>query len=311
MQWHGAGYFLSGIGGVVLLAAAVWVRNESAPAPLPFCGWLAFVLVQIQGLLGGLRVVLFKDELGIVHATLAQLFFALLAAIALLTGRWWQRQAGGNPDVDRERRLDRANGGPAHADTKPCPSNLARLLFVSTLLVLFQLIVGATMRHQHAGLAIPDFPLAYGRLWPAMDAASVAVYNQHRMEITAVNPITSFQIGLQLAHRFLALLIAGAVLWNARTASRVLGRQNILSRLTLVWLGMILTQALLGAATIWTNKAADIATAHVLVGALSLATGTILCLIAARHLEFGSRRYRIVEALHLSPLNAEPLAPQT
>ena len=35
----------------------------------------------------------------------------------------------------------------------------------------------------------------------------------------------------------------------------------------------------MGAATIWSNKAADIATAHVLVGALLLALGTIQCII--------------------------------
>ena len=89
-NWQGAGHFLSGIGGVVLASAAVWARNEPAARPLPLLGWLAFWGVQIQGLLGGLRVVLYKDELGIFHATLAQLFFVLLCAIALLTSRWWR-----------------------------------------------------------------------------------------------------------------------------------------------------------------------------------------------------------------------------
>jgi heme A synthase len=41
-------------------------------------------------------------------------------------------------------------------------------------------------------------------------------------------------------------------------------------------------QILLGAATIWSNKAADVATAHVLVGALSLATGALWYVIAYR-----------------------------
>src|SRR6266404_4983265 len=48
-------------------------------------GWLAFATVQFQGLLGGLRVVLFKDDLGILHAALAQIFLVLVCAIALLT----------------------------------------------------------------------------------------------------------------------------------------------------------------------------------------------------------------------------------
>jgi hypothetical protein len=39
---------------------------------------------------------------------------------------------------------------------------------------------------------------------------------------------------------------------------------------------LILVQALLGAATIWSDKAADIATAHVMVGSLALALGAML-----------------------------------
>src|SRR5207247_966522 len=55
-EWKGAGYFLNGIGAVVLVAGIVWVRSAPAPRPLPQLGWLAFGLVQVQGLLGGLRV---------------------------------------------------------------------------------------------------------------------------------------------------------------------------------------------------------------------------------------------------------------
>src|SRR5690348_11697890 len=148
----------------------------------------------------------------------------------------------------------------------------------ATVLILIQLILGATMRHQHAGLAIPDFPQAYGKLWPAMDPQSVAHYNQQRVEVIDANPITAFQILLQMVHRFIALCIFGAIASCAWFARRVLGRRHPIARLALGWLGLILIQVLLGAATIWSKKAADIATAHVLVGALSLALGTILSL---------------------------------
>jgi heme A synthase len=50
------------------------------------------------------------------------------------------------------------------------------------------------------------------------------------------------------------------------------------------WLALILVQAGLGAWTIWSNKAADVATAHVLVGALSLVTGALWCIIGFRRL---------------------------
>ena len=141
------------------------------------------------------------------------------------------------------------------------------------------------MRHQHAGLAIPDFPLAYGKLWPATDPASVQLYNQHRLELTAVNPITATQVILQMVHRLVALAILGAVFWSAwqfRFNASALRRFRAPRRLAYAWLGLILIQGLLGAATIWSDKAADIATAHVVVGALALALGANLSIIWGR-----------------------------
>jgi len=251
---------LSGL--TALGASWVWPRCEPSPKWLRRCGVAALVAVVLQGVLGGLRVVLLKDALGIFHATLAQLFFASICAIALFTSRWWQTPP---------RRL------PATLNPQ-----LSTLLFFSTLLILGQLALGAAMRHQHAGLAIPDFPLAYGKLWPAMDPVSVAHYNAQRVEVLAANPITASQIALQMAHRLLALAILGAVALAAWSARRTLGGGNLLSRLALVWLGLILTQVLFGAATVWSDKAADIATAHVLVGALALALGAMMSLIAYR-----------------------------
>jgi cytochrome c oxidase assembly protein subunit 15 len=269
-KWQGAGHFLSGIGGVVLLGGAVWARNEPAAKPLPLLGWLAFWSVQVQGLLGGLRVVLYKDQLGIFHATLAQLFFVLLCVIALLTSNWWI-EAAQKPESNSEGNQCRQT------------SQIGNwLVLTATLLILGQLILGATMRHQHAGLAIPDFPMAYGKFWPAMDAASVASYNQHRLETTAVNPITAGQIELQMAHRFLAVAILAAVAAYAWRVWRRPALDALLRRCAAIWLGLILVQVLLGAATIWSKKAADIATAHVLVGALSLALGALQCIIRFR-----------------------------
>lgn len=279
-----------GLTGAVLSGASwVWPRCEPSAKWLRWCGLAAVVAVILQGVLGGLRVVLYKDALGIFHATLAQLFFVLVCAVALFTSRWWQAPPARVPSTTNYQ--------------------LSILFLLTTLLILGQLMLGATMRHQHAGLAIPDFPLAYGRLWPATDAAAVAHYNAQRMEITSVNPITSFQILLQMVHRLVALAILGAVALSAWTARRALGGRHLLSRLGLVWLGLILTQALLGAATIWSNKAADIATAHVLVGAVALALGAMLSLISCRERAF-ARHFKDSPALAsvptLSMLDPQP-----
>jgi cytochrome c oxidase assembly protein subunit 15 len=265
------GVVLGATGLALLGASFVWPQCEPAAKWLRRLGLAAFFAVVLQGVLGGLRVVLYKDAIGIFHATLAQLFFVLVCAIALFTSTWWQNRG--------------ARGGERRAEVLRRTPAVLRLGFVgTTVLILCQLILGAAMRHQHAGLAIPDFPLAYGRLWPATDPASVAGYNQHRIEVLSVNPITAFQIALQMVHRMMAFVILGGVAFCAWSTRRALPGKNILSRMTLVWLGLIMTQVLLGAATIWSDKAADIATAHVLVGALSLAVGVIVGIISSHEL---------------------------
>ncbi|MPN07179.1 Heme A synthase [bioreactor metagenome] len=136
------------------------------------------------------------------------------------------------------------------------------------------------MRHQHAGLAIPDFPMAYGKAWPQTDPVSIERYNQQRLEIVAVKPITAGQIHLQMTHRFVALLILLAVGYSVwRTAKQIHGK-NFWTVSAFVWAGIIMTQVVLGAATIWSEKAADIATAHVFFGALSLAHGSLICIVS-------------------------------
>jgi cytochrome c oxidase assembly protein subunit 15 len=269
---------LGATGGALTAASFLWPRCSPSPKYLRNLGLAAFFAVVLQGVLGGLRVVWLKDQIGIFHATLAQLFFVLLCSIALFTSRWWN--AAPNTDASK-----------SESDFGLRISPFAALFLGTTVLILAQLILGATMRHQHAGLAIPDFPLAYGKLWPATDPAAVALYNQHRLEVTDANPITATQIILQMTHRILAIVILLTVGFCAWVANRRLhintglqpgAPRQACSRLSLIWLGLILTQAFLGAATIWSNKAADIATAHVLVGALSLTLGSLLTLISAR-----------------------------
>jgi cytochrome c oxidase assembly protein subunit 15 len=177
-----------------------------------------------------------------------------------------------------------AAAGCVHAAEEPKLAiyDAGRLRYVLgfvTGLILAQLVVGASMRHQHAGLAIPDFPSAYGTWWPATDADSIARYNRDRVEVTALNPITAAQVTLQMAHRVGAFCIFGAVAWVAGAARSRFGTGSPVARLAALWFGAILLQVILGAATIWTNKAADLATAHVAVGALSLVIGSIATLV--------------------------------
>jgi cytochrome c oxidase assembly protein subunit 15 len=51
---------------------------------------------------------------------------------------------------------------------------------VTTALVFGQILVGATMRHTGAGLAIPDFPLMVGHVIPDHWSARIAIHFAHR-----------------------------------------------------------------------------------------------------------------------------------
>jgi cytochrome c oxidase assembly protein subunit 15 len=247
----------------VLVIVFAFFRLKSDSAPIRWLALIAFAAVLIQGVLGGLRVTQLKDEIGIFHGTLAQLFFVLVCIIAVLTSPGWSRT-----------KLSIYDGGA-----------LRYLYLFATGMILLQLIIGASMRHQHAGLAIPDFPLAYGKLWPDTDPAAIERYNSARFEVVAAQPITALGVLLQMLHRIVAFSIAllvGAA--TIRTWKRF-GWHSGFTRGTVLWATLICCQILLGAATIWTNKAADVATAHVAVGALSLVTGTVLTFSAYRILQ--------------------------
>jgi heme a synthase len=293
-------YYFLAVSAVVVMGISSYLTAKSLS--VHWLGVAAFAAVVLQGVLGGLRVVWLKDEIGIFHAALAQVFFVLVCAISLMTSRWWQMRIPLTQPSPKGRGTEHPS---QHAqpfsevsalvqqpfEIRTLPPWFPRLVAASSLLILVQLILGATMRHQHAGLAIPDFPLAYGHLWPATDPASVAHYNQQRIEVTAVNSITSFQIVLQMIHRFIAIVILGAVAWCAWAARRGDSAQEnpdrrpgggLITKLTGFWLGLIFLQACLGATTVWSGKAADIATAHVLFGALSLGLGGMLSLVCYR-----------------------------
>src|SRR4026208_255963 len=65
----------------------------------------------------------------------------------------------------------------------PVPDDriLQQIATATTILVYGQILVGAPMRHTDAGLAIPDFPLAFGHLIPPSWDPKIAVHFAHRV----------------------------------------------------------------------------------------------------------------------------------
>ena len=74
---------LASLVGLLTSILAVWLWLREPRSWLRWLGAAAFFAILLQGLLGGLRVTLLKDEIGIFHAVLAQSFFVLVTLIAL------------------------------------------------------------------------------------------------------------------------------------------------------------------------------------------------------------------------------------
>jgi heme A synthase len=128
---------------------------------------------------------------------------------------------------------------------------------LTTAVVYGQLTLGAIVRHTGAGLAIPDFPLAFGGLWPPLEEPAVVIHFLHRLGAVGVTVCIAWTLSRVIRHhRAEAMLLRPAI--------------GIA--------GLLLLELTLGALTIWTERAVLPTTGHVAVGAAILATSFLLTL---------------------------------
>lgn len=225
--------------GLLTIVLTVWLWRCDPRTGVKRLGVVALVAVVLQGMLGGLTVLYFLPApISVAHAATAEIFFCLTVGLALFTSPGW------------------IDGYPT-AVAASTESGLERVTRLTTALIFVQILVGATMRHTGAGLAIPDFPLAFGRLVP---------------------PTWDFAIGVHFAHRIGAVAVLSLI---AMTLARVWPHRRLrpaLARPAILLMILALVQVTLGAFTIWTARAPIVNTAHVGTGALVLATSFFLTL---------------------------------
>jgi cytochrome c oxidase assembly protein subunit 15 len=282
--------------GLLTIILAVWLWLHDDRRWLRQLGVIAVVAVIVQGILGGLRVTMMKDQIGIFHACVAQAFLGLLIFIALVTTKFWRSLAFGVPG--RVRALESGDMSP-HSKFSP----IKALAIAITVAIYVQLALGGTMRHQHRDLSILDFPTANGAWIPDTSPTTLAKINAWR-DARALSDVTAFQIWLQMVHRFLALLIAIAIISFSVRLWRDARGVDGLRRLSLLWVVLVLCQIALGAWVIWSNKAADIATAHVALGAVMLSFGVSISAICWRISRTQVGRARPPGAPHAEPVPA-------
>jgi heme a synthase len=208
-----------------------WVRNLTL---------VAVGLVFFQAVLGGMTVLFdLPLPMAVAHAGTAQAFFCLMVSIAMFMNPKWvktvpQREAEAHPP-------------------------LATLAAITTGVIYVQILVGAVMRHLGAGLAIPDFPLAFGRIIP---------------------PYFNKFIAVNFAHRCGAIVVAIMVGWTVARVMRVHRGVPQLYRTAIGLAVLLVVQICLGALTIWSGRAVIPTTSHVAVGAAVLATSLALTIRA-------------------------------
>jgi heme a synthase len=239
----------------IILAAWLWLKD---PRPwMKRLGLLALGAVIAQGVLGGLTVLFFLPAaVSTAHAGLAEIFFCFTVAIALFTSPGWIQQ--------RPTFINPPGAPPPGAGSLASlaqPQALRWLTIFTTALVYIQILLGATMRHTGAGLAIPDFPLIFGGLIP---------------------PRWDPKIAIHFAHRVGALVVFIAIV---STASHVRARhrdRRDLTRPAARLVALVLVQIALGGLTVLSGRNVAVNSAHVVVGALVLATSLVLTLRAWR-----------------------------
>lgn len=121
------------LGALLMLGLAVWLSASGQPGWLKRVGWISFAVLIADGALGMQSLLLaLPKTVSVLHAFLAQLFFASTVAIAVFTSPGWKR--GVEPVKDQ--------GWPS----------LRSLSSVGLFLILVQIWFGAAFRHQAAGV---------------------------------------------------------------------------------------------------------------------------------------------------------------
>ncbi len=240
---------IAGTVALLTVGLAVWFQRRERRRWVRRLAWGAVVAVFAQALLGGLTVLFFlPTPISVSHAGLAQLFLCMVVGLGIATSASWREGAELEP-------------GEARA--------VAVVATATTAAVYLQILVGAVMRHSGAGLAIPDFPLAFGALVP---------------------PYFDFPIAIHYAHRVGALVVATLVFWTCGRTLRFARGERRLVVPAVAAVAIVLLQGGLGAAVVLTRKAVYPNTLHVATGAVLLAVGLVLTLRAWRFAWLAERR---------------------
>ena len=224
--------------GFLTIGLAAWLWAVDPRRWMRWFGVAALGAIVAQGVLGGLTVLFFlPPAVSTAHAGLAEIFFCITVAIAVFTSPGWMTNAG----VD----------DPA----------LRTITTTTTALIYTQILLGATMRHTGAGLAIPDFPWMFGHVIPDHWSPPIAIHFAHRVGALVVS---------------IAIVATSVYIWRRH------GDRMELTRPATLILFLVGVQVMLGAFTVLSKRDVWINSLHVVGGALVLTTSLVITLRSYR-----------------------------
>ena len=243
--------------GLMTLILAFAIYHTDHRLWLKKTAFFALGLVIIQGLFGGLTVLLFlPTPVSVIHAILAQIFLIVTVLIAY--------------GLSKERANRNPNDSIDHKGLRFPAYLVAGFVFI-------QLIIGALMRHTQSGLAIPDFPLSGGYIIPAFNQEMLNSIQSMQFE-SGLPFVTLSQIIIHYLHRMGALAVAISIGWLTLKIIQSKISNERLYRSIGFLITLLIIQIILGAFTIWSIKEPFITSIHVVNGAVILGVSTLLIL---------------------------------
>jgi cytochrome c oxidase assembly protein subunit 15 len=307
--------------GMLSIALTIWAWRTEPRRWVRWLATGVLGAVIFQGVLGGLRVVMVELDLAIVHACFAQAFFCLAVFTAIVTSRWWieaPQRAMDQPALDADviQRLFKFSAiAVAVIYLQLIVGAVMRHYEAGLAMSLTELLPPASIEALDAANAHHAFDLHL----PPVSMAQVWLHFGHRIGAVLVSAVVIATIVLALRSRgrtrfehvagafFAAVagligLAATDVLasthgWTAglavfitavaaffilRAFLRRLGEARPVLAPAALLAALLLVQVTLGLLTVYLRKPADVASAHVAVGALTLVTAFALCIRCAR-----------------------------
>lgn len=235
---HGHRLWASFVGFCILIMA-FWLWRKESRSWVRKLGWWTLAAVCVQGALGGLTVhLLLPTWNSTAHAALAQITFCMTVALAMVTAKKW------DDNVTKT--------------SSPLTKRLRSLALISIGVIFIQLLLGAVMRHEEAGLAISTFPLA--------ENGSI------------IPDFTSSGVALNFAHRLWAIVVGTIVIMTGIAGLKASREHQEFRASSILGILLVLMQITLGMITIWSAKDPNWTSLHVVGGAAVLASQFVLAM---------------------------------